>query len=51
MSCIAIDNFVSDNKHLLQVYIWKDYVVIDVDKLIDAIDTIQYCHQLFCRCQ
>ena len=39
---IAVDYFVDTNKHLLQVHIQKDYVVIDVDKLIDAIDTMQY---------
>ena len=33
---IAVDYFVDTNKHLLQVYIMKECVVIDIDKLIDA---------------
>ena len=45
MFCIAIDNFVDDKKHLQQLYIPKHYIVINFNKLVNAIHNIQYCHR------
>ena len=51
MCYIGINIYVDDNKCLQGMYIQIHYIIIDIDKLIDAIHNLQYYHRQLCPWQ